>query len=265
MRNCWVGDIADFAKYALLKRLASTDLRIGVLWYLTTHYAPSKPLTAYLRRPECYARLDLDLFEALRRLRPGERDLTVKDVERRNALPPSTVFYSSPLTTSPLARKLRREERKRWFESGFKRAKDCDLVFLDPDTGLLPSMRKCENKDGEKYATLEEVSAILRSNRSVISVQFGLPQGFERGEPTNARKQLAMLCSALTSEGFPKPFGIWWPDRHKVGLLIAPCASHATALQERRDAILRDGNWSCVQVSALECPARVPRDLNTAS
>ena len=36
-------DIADFAKYGLLKRLAGPELRPGVFWYLTTHAAPNRP------------------------------------------------------------------------------------------------------------------------------------------------------------------------------------------------------------------------------
>ena len=35
MRQCWVRDIADFAKYGLLKRLAGPELRLGIFWYVT--------------------------------------------------------------------------------------------------------------------------------------------------------------------------------------------------------------------------------------
>jgi hypothetical protein len=265
MRNCWVGDIADFAKYALLKRLAGSDLRIGVLWYLTTHYAPSKPLTAYLRQPERYAPLDPDLFEALRRLRPGERDLTVEDVERGDVLPSETVFYASPLTTSPPPLKQRREQRERWFEQGLEQTKCCNLIFLDPDTGVLPPRYKVHRTHGDKYAAVEEVLAIVSRGQSVACVQFGKRGHLEGGIPKLARERLAMLRDALAARDFPEPFGIWWPDRHKVGLLIAPCASDARKLRKRRDDILADPTWSRIEVSALECPARAPSDLNTAS
>src|SRR5262249_30580313 len=69
VRHGWATDIADFAKYALLRRLAASDLRIGVLWYLTTHASPGRPLASYLSRSDLYSPLDPQLFEALRTLR----------------------------------------------------------------------------------------------------------------------------------------------------------------------------------------------------
>ena len=244
MRHGWVRDIADFAKYALLKRLAASDLRLGVFWYLTTHGAPSKPLVTYLSRSDLYAPLDPQLFEALRSLHNGGRaDLTLEDVERGGILPVSAVFYSAPLATSGLDRTLRAQARLRWFEDGLALTRSCDLVFLDPDTGLLPPRRRPGNKGGEEYTTLEEVLTVCRRGQSVVIVQFGSPQNFER-EPIIARERLAMLRGALAAEGLPTPWGIWWRDGHKVGLLVAPCELHRAALRARTDEIFADPAWS---------------------
>ena len=68
MRHNWVRDIADFAKYGLLKRLAGADLRLGVFWYLTTHADPNKPLVSYLSKPDEYRPCDDGLFDTLCRL-----------------------------------------------------------------------------------------------------------------------------------------------------------------------------------------------------
>jgi len=180
-----VRDLADFAKYALLKRLASSDFKLAVFWYLTTHGAPSKPLVSYLSRSDLYSPLDPQLFEALRSLHNGGRDdPTLEDIERAGILPPSAVFYSSPLATSGLDRTLPMQARRRWFEDGLALTRNCELVFLDPDTGLLPPRRKHGNKGGEEYATLEEVLTVCRRGQSVVIVQFGDPQSFER-EPSS--------------------------------------------------------------------------------
>lgn len=244
MRQCWAADIADFAKYGLLKRLAGADLRLGVLWYLTIHAAPNKVLVSYLSRPDEYQPCDRALFDTLRRLHNTKRDdLTIDDIERGGVLPDTTVFYTAPLATSALDRAARLKNRKRWFQDGLGLTADCDVIFLDPDTGLLPPGRKIENSGGEEYATLDEILALCNRGQSVVSVQFGAPQNFER-EPVKARERLAMLGAAVAAQGLPEPFGLWWRDSHKVGLLVSPCDRHADLLRGRRDAILADGGWS---------------------
>ena len=137
MRECWISDIADFAKYGLLKRLAGNDLRLGVLWYLTTHARPNQPLVSYLSRPTEYKAYDSELFDALlgvHRSRPT--GATLVDIEQRGVLPAGTLFHGAPLRTGALARKERGEARRQWFESAFAATAEASLVFLDPDTGL---------------------------------------------------------------------------------------------------------------------------------
>ena len=173
MRNNWARDIADFAKYGLLKRLAGTDLMLGVFWYLTTHAEANKPLVGYLSKPDAYRVCDCALFDTLRRLHNAKRDaLTLEDIEREDVLPRNTVFYRAPLSTTSLDRRERRAARQRWFDDGYRLAQACDLIFLDPDTGLLPSGRKAENADGEEYATIDEVISLCRRGQSVVCVQF---------------------------------------------------------------------------------------------
>ena len=203
MRHDWVRDIADFAKYGLLKRLAADDLRIGVFWYVTT-YAGCQPSDGQLSVP---------------------------------------VFYSRPLSTTVIERRLRRADRDRWFQAGRELTRDCDLIFLDPDTGVLPDGRKAENAGGEEYAAIEEILSLCQRGQSVVCVQFGAPGNFER-EPEIARRRLAALSAALKAESFSEPWGLWWRDRHKVGLLVAPSKAHSDRLRCRRDEVLVDPAWN---------------------
>ena len=73
MQNRYVGDVGDFAKYALLRRLAGTSpeqsIRLGVVWCLypdESHNADGRHIS-YLSRPG-FAPLDLDLISALQKL-----------------------------------------------------------------------------------------------------------------------------------------------------------------------------------------------------
>jgi len=243
VRYSWVGDIADFAKYGLLKRLAGDDLRLGVFWYLTTHAAPNKPLVSYLSRAEEYGPCDRALFETLRRLHDEKGDsLTLDDIQHGGVLPAATAFHASALSTTALDRPTRLAARKRWFEDGCALTRDCDVIFVDPDTGLLPPGRKAENAGGEEYATLDELLALCRRGQSVVCVQFGAPQHFEK-EPAIARQRLVALSATLTANTLPEPWGLWWQDGHKVGLLVVPNARHSVALRARTDAILADAGW----------------------
>ncbi len=243
MRHNWVRDIADFAKYGLLKRLAGDDLRLGVFWYLTTHADANLPLLSYLSRPGGYRACDAALFDTLRRLHNEKgNELTLEDIERSNVLPGNTAFYSRPLATTTMERASRRTARDRWFQDGCALTSECDLIFLDPDTGVLPAGRKAENTGGEEYALLEEVISLSHRGQSVVCVQFGAPGNFER-EPRIARRRLGALSAALKAEGFPEPWGLWWRDGHRVGLLVAPSATHADSLRLRRNGILIDPAW----------------------
>ena len=119
----------------------------------------------------------------------------------------------------------------------------CDLIFLDPDTGLLPRGSKAENTGGEGYATVNEITTLCRRGQSVVCVQFGRPGNLER-EPVLARQQLAVLSAALTAERFPEPWGLWWRDQHKVGFIVAPNARHVDTLRARSQEVLADGAWA---------------------
>ena len=92
-------------------------------------------------------------------------------------------------------------------------------------------------------ATIDEIISLCRRGQSVVSVQFGAPGNLER-EPVIARQRLATLNAALTAHALPALWGLWWRDGHKVGMLIAPSASHAVTLRTRTDYILADAAWS---------------------
>jgi hypothetical protein len=239
-----------------------------VFWYLTTHADGVRPLVGYLSRPGAYRASDADLFDSLRRVHAEKGDaVTLQDIEQSGVLPDNTLFYGVPLSTTALGRTARREARERWFENGCGFTHACDLIFLDPDTGLMPTRRNVQNANGEEYATNDEIVALCRRGQSVVCVQFGAPGNFER-EPLIARQRLAALTAALTAECFPKPWGLWWQDGHKVGLIVAPSAPHADTLRARTDELLAepDGTGKSVSCNRFSTAIRLhPTPLNPAA
>lgn len=133
MQDRYAGDIGDYIKYTLLRRL-SEGKRLGVAWYLF----PDQPGKGdgrhiqYLYRPEPWKDLDPLVFNAMKKIVPGTR--SVAAVEALGLLP-GAVFSGEPLRT-----KLRGPNRSDWRVAWFRRTqatlRDCDIVFADPDNGL---------------------------------------------------------------------------------------------------------------------------------
>jgi|ERR1700722_8607238 hypothetical protein len=142
MRDSYVADVGDFGKYALLNALAGNDLRLGVLWcrnILEETFSDGR-FTQYDELKAC----DPTLHGKLLKLLKGNHR-TMAQVEKAGILPQTTLFYGdvipAPMTPclSPARREVQAQLRTAWFEQGFERLSDAQLVFLDPDTGLAGS------------------------------------------------------------------------------------------------------------------------------
>ena len=78
MQNRYVGDVGDFAKYALLRRLAGTScdepIRIGIIWcrHPDENHNSDGRHVSYLQGPE-FAKLDTELITALRKIVKSRR------------------------------------------------------------------------------------------------------------------------------------------------------------------------------------------------
>lgn len=241
MRDCWVRDIADFFKYGMLRRLAGEDLQLGVVWYRTVRAEKKWPLVAYLARPSEYKACDEVLFSVLKLIdQECGANSTVRDVERTGVLPNGTTFYCEPIDA--VHGHIPSLSREAWFAGALLATVEASLVFLDPDTGLLRPGQNVADGDQKQYATVEEIMEFQARGQSVAVIQFGAP-GNAEPEPRIARAKLATLSAVAREHGRPAPWGLWWADTHKVGLLVAPHVDHTDILCRRRDEILADPAW----------------------
>lgn len=134
MQNRYAGDIGDFVKLALLRALAP-DGGLGVCWYLfpdESHNSDGKH-TAYLNRPERWRHLDPELFDALTRV--VAKDRSVAALERSGVL--GAVYHSEPAPGRDAPASVRSELRHRWFEGVLAGLAGTQIVFADPDNGLV--------------------------------------------------------------------------------------------------------------------------------
>ena len=107
MQNRYVGDVGDFGKYGLLRRLVGSNsderLRLGVIWCLfpnESHNSDGKHISYLSGRGGGFRDCDKELYDRLREMLFNETGLIVANrstviVESRNILPARTVFLQS--------------------------------------------------------------------------------------------------------------------------------------------------------------------------
>lgn len=168
MQDRYAGDIGDFGKLGLLRALESAGLSVGVNWYLVPDEIHNNDgrYVKYLD-DESYRRCDAQLWAALRSIvKTGKRKVSSLE-EGRLA---NGIFYSVPLDYSGKTRPGRAAYREKWHKNALGTLAECDIVFADPDNGLLvPSAEGTAREN--KYVKLDELSDYYRRGASVIYYQ----------------------------------------------------------------------------------------------
>ena len=170
MKNQYVGDIGDYTKLGVLRRIAQhTGLSLGVNWYLTPDDEIIKDgrHTAYLEK---YC--DTDDEELLFKLKSIagkkciERLRTVEQLQKLDLLPGAEYFIAPLDFTNRKSAYERLKRRDGWHKRALQHLNHKEVVFLDPDNGL--TFTNAYGKDGNKNATYEEVCDYYRNGSSVI-------------------------------------------------------------------------------------------------
>ena len=168
MQDRYTGDIGDYGKLGLLRCLAASGLCIGVNWYRTLdegHNADGR-FIQYLQ-DAAYEVCDPLLFRALARIvtAPARR---VESLESPGIL--DAVFFNDTLDFQSTAAPLRPALRADWHKRALAALKGRDVIFVDPDNGLMvPSAQR--SKKGNKYVLPEELFDYYRQGSSVIYYQ----------------------------------------------------------------------------------------------
>lgn len=134
MQDRYTGDIGDFVKYGLLRKL-SRGRRLGVAWYLhpDEEHNEDGGFVDYLEKPDEWRHLDCQLFNSLKKIVDGHR--CVKAVEQSGLLP-NAVFSGDLLRCCSRSVVDRSRWRQKWFDDVERKLSACDIVFADPDNGL---------------------------------------------------------------------------------------------------------------------------------
>ena len=162
MKNQYFGDINDYRKYALLRKLCGCDIRLAVCWMLTPDDAgPDGKRTKYLDQPTRWRHFDPELFDSLRKAVPNNR--RVAWAEEMGILG-SACFYSRLLSDS-------KEERGQYFKDFLCWAQHSDLAFFDPDNGLDVPSKPYGRKGSSKYLCWKELEQTWKAGKSILLYQ----------------------------------------------------------------------------------------------
>lgn len=165
MKNQYVGDIGDYGKYSLLRAFINSGVKIGINWYLTENDDSNDgKFTDYLKKKDEYRRYDQDIFDVIKKIAP-KKNKSVMDIQNSGILP-GTIFYSDML--NPVGTPTdRRKTRERWFEESIHALEDADLIFMDPDNGLLED-NNASKRGAEKYVLPDEVEQYFNAGHNVV-------------------------------------------------------------------------------------------------
>lgn len=177
MQNRYTGDIGDFAKYGLLRAIRGRK-RLGIAWYLHPGAGPEGDggRIEYLDQRRKWRHLDPELFDALKKLVfAGSR--SVEAVQRSGILG-DAVFAGDLLDVSEVPVRDRECWRHRWFERAMQQLSGCNLVFADPDNGLVSDDRfRPTVKEDAKRIPLAEAMALAEARTAVIYHHSGRHRG----------------------------------------------------------------------------------------
>lgn len=166
MQNRYAADIGDYIKLALLRHI-SPGRRLGIAWYLYPdegHNGDGKH-TRYLLDPDRWRSLDPALFDALSVVAIGKRSV--------DALHTSGAIEAAAVCNTPILSAAsaggRSSARTAWFQLNLKALEHCDLVFADPDNGIIDDSEHRRRQPAfGKQMPLSEVLALAAGRSAVI-------------------------------------------------------------------------------------------------
>jgi hypothetical protein len=169
MQDRYAGDIGDYFKFALLRRLAPEARRypLGVAWYRVQNEEGNEDgkYKAYLQNPTYWKQLCAESFERLGPIASNSARRSVAALQATELLG-NAVFHSAYVPTPAAAHRER--ERGVWFDHVVDAMKGCDTVFVDPDNGLEPDGYKPCGAKAHKSITREEVRKLAHGRALVI-------------------------------------------------------------------------------------------------
>ena len=164
MKNQYIGDIGDYGKYSLLLALSSEGINVGVNWYLTRDDGSNDgKYKDYLDKPD-FRVYDPVVYDALKNVMM-QNPRTVKDIQD-HPLFSGILFYDEMIDMTG-KQSERMSKRYAWFERSLAVFQEAQLIFMDPDNGLMTG-DGAGRKIAEKYILPSEVEEYFNAGKNVV-------------------------------------------------------------------------------------------------
>lgn len=232
MQDRYAGDIGDYGKFGLLKALQAEGFRLGINWYKAT--PPTKKEKenedGKHRIAERYDACDPVLAETLRAISTSPQR-SIEALQQAALLDAArTVYFREEVTVAG---------RAQWHEDALQALADCDLVFLDPDNGLLVKSVGRRSAKSVKYVFDEELNDYLARGQSVV-----LYNHRARKPAVQYFQELADRCAALpAAQGKPICALTFPKGTIRDYLLIAATPDHAHRIHQALNHMTQ-GAWA---------------------
>lgn len=164
MQDRYAGDIGGFGKIGLLKALQTQGLSVGVNWYRVEPMDTEKKADGTYKQedgkyliPEKLQVCDVSLAEQLTKIAKSNHR-SIKSLERGDFIPGAR-YYSEPVTVAG---------RDEWHKRALDLFKGLDIVFMDPDNGMLVKSVGKRSAKSIKYTFYEEVADYIGQKQSAM-------------------------------------------------------------------------------------------------
>ncbi len=158
MQDRYAGDIGDYGKFGMLRALASEGLSVGVNWYLVeTPQQEASVNDGQKLIPERLTSCDPALADTLLAISHGP-GRSVRVLEQADLVPGAS-YFSEPVPV---------DGRPAWHARALAALAGADVVFLDPDNGLLVKSVGKRSARAPKYTFYEEVADYVARGQSVV-------------------------------------------------------------------------------------------------
>lgn len=223
LQNRYAADIGDYVKLALLRHLA-VGRQLGIAWYLYPdegHNGDGKHIK-YLSDPERWRDLDPFLFDALQAVANEGR--SVAALQASGAISAAAAF-SIPIVEGTLS-KGRSLARAAWFAQNLEALATCDLVFADPDNGIIDdSEHRRKQPSFGKQMPLSEVLSLAAGRPAVIYHHNTRFKGGHHKEVDHWLAQLGPKALAIRANAYScRTFFIVNPDQSLADRAAEFCA-----------------------------------------
>ena len=167
MQNRYSGDIGDYSKFVLIKRLFGNK-SVGVVWYLypdETHNNDGKHKDYHK-----YSKLnDLELISVLENVANTKRDIKNLETKLKEYFENQKIKYFGDFIEDGFKKKT--EKREKWIKRAVDSIKNCSVVFVDPDNGIEVKSVKKSNKKGGKYIFFDEIEKFFENSEILVVYQ----------------------------------------------------------------------------------------------